>query len=168
MKQIENIIIHCSESGFGDVELIRQWHVGERGWRDIGYNGVILNGKRRSKNETNKKEIGLFEVGRGLDLDKNIDSSERGAHALGYNKSSIGICLIGTNYFYAKQFQTALYLCGLFKKIVPDIEIIGHYEVTNKKTCPNFDMGLFRDLLSSGYFVLDEIKLVMQGSITDG
>ena len=43
-RKIKNIIIHCSVSDFGDAELIRSWHVDERGWRDIGYNGVILNG----------------------------------------------------------------------------------------------------------------------------
>jgi len=88
--------------------------------------------------------------------------------ALGYNKSSIGICLIGIDEFYAEQFQTALFLCGLFKKVVPDVKILGHNEVTDRKSCPNFKMSFFRELLNRGNFTLDEIRIIMQGSVING
>lgn len=160
MNKIENIIIHCSMSDFGDAALIKKWHVEDNGWRDIGYNGVILNGYRK-KNDFNKNEIGLFEIGRGLNLDQYIDDTEKGAHALGYNHNSVGICLIGNNKFYIEQFQTALYFCALYLAINKDIKIIGHYEVTDKKTCPNFDMSRFRGLLKNRDFMSDDINLAL-------
>ena len=167
MNKIENIIIHCSASSFGDAELIRGWHVDGNGWRDIGYNGVILNG-RRDAQKFNDSDVGLFEVGRGLNLDQFVDSTEKGAHALGYNKNSLGLCLIGNEKFKVEQFQTALYFCAMFQRINPKIEVIGHYEVTDKKTCPNFDMKLFRGLLKNQDFVYSEILEVMGKYILKG
>lgn len=162
MTEIKYIVIHCSDSNFGDVELIRDWHVNGRGWRDIGYNGVILNGHRRSKSDVNEDEVGLFEVGRGMDFDKYVDSSERGAHALGYNKKSLGICLIGVDKFRVEQFQTALIACAMYKRINPEIKIIGHYECEGtSKTCPNFEMIGFRELLQYDEFGKSQIEDVM-------
>ncbi len=160
MNKIEYIIIHHSDSTFGDVETIRRWHL-EKGWRDIGYSGVILNGYR-SKTKYNDKNIGLFEIGRGMNLDDIIDSEEKGAHALGYNKKSLGICLIGKDKFYIKQFQTALFICALYSRINPEIKIIGHNECENtSKTCPNFDMAKFRGLFLNRNFTGVEIKDVL-------
>ena len=161
MSKIKNIIIHCSQSSFGDAMWIKNIHINENGWRDIGYNGVILNGARE-KGNYNTNNIGRFEMGRGLDLNETIDSNERGAHALGYNEESLGLCLIGDKKFYIKQFQTALYFCALFMAIIPDIKIFGHYELNENKTCPNFDMKQFRGLLKNRDFIDDEIKMVME------
>jgi len=62
-----------------DVTEIKKWHVEERGFEDIGYHFVIL------KN-------GQIQHGR--------DSSKVGAHALGKNHDSIGICLEGNLHNY--------------------------------------------------------------------
>jgi len=151
MAKIKNVIFHCSVSDIGDRELIREWHL-ERGWRDIGYNGVILNGQRRV--HAYDAEIdGLFEEGRSLDFSDTIEYEEQAAHALGYNHNSIGICLIGIDLFTVKQFQTALSIARVFKSINPGIDIKGHYEVpTTDKTCPNFDMDAFRAVLYTNDF----------------
>ena len=47
MREIKKIIIHCSDSEFGDAALIDKWHK-ERGWTGIGYHYVILNGCRKA------------------------------------------------------------------------------------------------------------------------
>jgi hypothetical protein len=36
MRAIKQIIIHCSDSEFGNVIQIDRWHR-ERGWKGIGY-----------------------------------------------------------------------------------------------------------------------------------
>jgi N-acetylmuramoyl-L-alanine amidase len=137
MRKLENIIIHHSASHFGDVETFRDWHI-KRGWRDVAYNIIVLNGMRTPANY-NEKEDGLIEYGRGLDFDKVIDSSERGAHALGYNSTSIGICLVGSGEFTKNQFYSLELFCKLWKRIIPGLKIKGHGEV-NSTSCPGFDV----------------------------
>mgnify|MGYP001441377098 CR=1 FL=1 len=71
------IVVHCSATKPSmDIgsEKIRDWHVNERGWRDIGYHKVI----RRN---------GEIEDGR--------DIRDSGAHAAGYNSKSVGVCMVG-------------------------------------------------------------------------
>ena len=168
MNKIENLIFHCSDSTWGDVDVIRKWHVKDRGWRDIGYNGVILNGYRKNSKDFNSKEVGEFEKGRGLDLDIYVNTDERGAHVLGYNKNSIGICLIGKDKFSVKQFETAIYFARLFKRVNREISIRGHYEMptANGKTCPNFDMDLFRNLVNNyKHNLLGKIELIFGNNI---
>lgn len=76
MKTIDAIILHCSATRAGmDVRAsdIDKWHR-ELGWKMIGYNYVI-------------DLDGTVEKGRPLTMS--------GAHCLGYNDHSIGICYIG-------------------------------------------------------------------------
>lgn len=153
----KRIIIHCSESNWGDVDVIRGWHTKEppkgNGWRDIGYNGVILNGFSGYKDLYNKNVDGMFQEGRALDFDTYIDSEEKAAHTLGYNKDSIGVCLIGKKEFTINQFLTLFYFCKMFLAISPDIEIKGHYQMSTArgKTCPNFDVDAFIKLIKGNY-----------------
>ena len=77
MRKIDKIIIHCSATKEGrdiSTETIRSWHVKGRGWRDIGYHLVI-------------ELDGSLKVGRPL--------HKIGAHTLGENEHSIGICYVG-------------------------------------------------------------------------
>ena len=151
MRKINKIIIHCSDSGFGDVSIIRKWHLA-RGWREIGYHYVILNGKRSNK-RYNIKNDGLIEGGRELNNDPYLEAQEIGAHASGFNSESIGICLIGIKNFTPKQFESLILFCQYYKKLIPGIEILGHYEVTDKKSCPNIDMKDFR-------FAIEQITIM--------
>ena len=116
-------IIHCSDSpqGRGDnAKTIHKWHLAN-GWDGIGYHYVIL-------------ENGVIENGRPLYW--------QGAHCRGHNED-IGICLIGIDSFTEMQFKS---LRMLLKSL--DIEDVkGHYELDNKKTCPNIDMEWFRETL---------------------
>lgn len=138
MNKIEFLVIHYSASNFGDVKTIRKWHL-ERGWRDIGYNAVILNGHRKHGCKYNMIEDGMIEIGRGLDFDKYISSKEKGAHTLGYNHNSVGVCYIGAVLPTPAQENTISLFCKLWKVIIPEIKIIGHKEV-NKTDCPGFDV----------------------------
>jgi len=148
MANIKRLVIHCSDSMWGDVEVIRQWHK-QRGWKDIGYNAVILNGYRGSHSPFDPKVDGLVELGRGLNFDPILEGNEIGAHAMGFNSESIGVCLIGTGTYTVSQVQALEAFCVLWIKVVPGIQIVGHYELDRRKTCPNMDMNDWRTRLHS-------------------
>jgi len=143
MREIDKIIIHCSDSGFGDAATIDGWHK-ERGWDGIGYHYVILNGYRYPGQGYRADEDGLIENGRPIE--------KPGAHCRGANKTSIGICLIGKHLFTARQLYGSL--PKLIRRIgietVREIEVKGHYEFDKGKTCPNIDMDLLRKSLNNG------------------
>lgn len=148
MAKLTNIVIHCSDSEFGSAAEIRRWHLAN-GWKDIGYHFVILNGylvaKTASQTELRVELLdGSIEVGRFLDGDNVINGREIGAHALGYNDKSIGICLIGKKDFTDAQFGSlALLLHELMGKFNIDRSLVwGHYDLANK-SCPNFNVQQF-------------------------
>lgn len=83
------IIVHESASEFGDADFIRHIHMVDRGWSDIGYHAVILNGHRKSKSPYVKALDGKIEPGR--------PEWQYGAHcaANGMNFHALGVCLVG-------------------------------------------------------------------------
>ena len=129
------IIIHCSDSIFGNEKLIDEWHK-ERGFSKIGYHYVICNGRPKSKQKDNSD--GKIEIGRNED--------EVGAHCTGVNTQSIGICLIGVNKFTEAQFVSLKSLVNKLraKYVIPFTSILGHNQTASGmqqgKTCPNFDV----------------------------
>ena len=135
MRNIDSIILHCSDSpqGRGDTaSTIDRWHK-ERGFRTkgtdgkiyhIGYHYVIL-------------EDGTVENGRPL--------GTVGAHCRGFNSKSIGICLIGVDSFADKQYES---LARLVKNLMIEYDISskqvrGHNSYDKHKTCPNFGVAQF-------------------------
>ncbi len=139
-RQVDMVVVHCSDSTWGDAAIIDQWHK-ERKWKGIGYHGVILNGRRTSHGEYNPAEDGLLESGRALD--------EIGAHCKGYNSRSVGICLIGKEDFTEAQMNGLIQnLANLLRHFNLDANAVyGHYELDDHKTCPNLDMDEIRDRL---------------------
>jgi N-acetyl-anhydromuramyl-L-alanine amidase AmpD len=139
MKKITHIIVHCSDSETGNAFIIDGWHKA-RGWRGIGYHYVIL-------------RDGTVEAGRPLDDDEWIAGNEVGAHCLGLNECSVGICLIGKKKFTMKQLEAVAFL--IFRLMcahdIPVKRVLGHYETASGKaegkTCPNFDMDKLRALI---------------------
>jgi hypothetical protein len=165
--KISNIIIHCSDSAFGCTNTIRQWHLA-KGWKDIGYHYVILNGcptasvNKGVGDPYHRVLDGSIEIGRYLDDDGDIEVDEIGSHTLGYNDKSVGICLIGQRmttpplYQQAKGFSKSqmFSLTNLVSELVtryniPVDNVLGHYETESGKaqgkTCPNIDMPWFRE-----------------------
>jgi hypothetical protein len=127
----KRIIIHCSDSEWGTVEVVRQWHR-ERGFDDIGYHFLITNGKISTKRTLIALD-GAVCLGRSLDY--------QGAHTYGFNKDSIGICLIGVKHFTEEQLFACRELIADLLNMYPSItEVKGHRDYDSKKTCPNFDV----------------------------
>ena len=135
MREIKEIIIHCSATPLGkdfSAEVIRDWHVKGNGWDDIGYHYVI-------------KRDGTLENGR--------EEHRTGSHARQVNGTSIGICMIGgsdksggwENNFNDEQFKTLKDIVIKLKNKYNITKIIGHYEVDDVKKCPSFDVKEWRE-----------------------
>lgn len=128
MRKITEIIVHCTATVAGknvSVEQIDACHKA-RGFKSIGYHYVI-------------------------DLDGNVqrgrDIAEPGAHCIGHNSHSIGICYVGGLDSTGKpaDTRTPLQKQALRNKInelkqqYPHATIHGHNEFS-AKACPCFDV----------------------------
>jgi N-acetylmuramoyl-L-alanine amidase len=129
-RDIDLLVVHCSATPVTmdiGVEEIRKWHTSSpRNWSDIGYHYVIrLDGK--------------LERGRPL--------YKSGAHARGYNKNSIGVCIVGgvdkdmkpKNTMNEAQEKTLVDLIVELDWTFLDMKIKGHNELSSK-ACPSFDV----------------------------
>jgi N-acetylmuramoyl-L-alanine amidase len=149
-RKIQNIFVHCSDSAFGDVRIIEEWHK-KRGWREIGYHYVILNGRPFYDVRYFDFLDGQIQPGHRFNDDPIFQDFEIGAHVAGRNSSSLGICLIGTQEFTDAQLLAARRLIlSLLKKFQLRVEdVLGHYEDPEAhKTCPNIPMSYFRHFLN--------------------
>lgn len=148
MRQINEIIIHCSANGPTSkmrAADIKRYHMQERGWDRIGYHYVI-------------PRDGTLEVG--------LAEEVAGIHCSGHNARSIGVCLVGgiqdgkggdanqdgmiedwenkkkgqpeANYVPA-QWATLKKLIQRLKEKYPNASIHGHNEFANK-ACPCFSV----------------------------
>ena len=151
MRTVSRIILHCSDSLWGDRRVIDEWHKQRQTasgefWEGIGYHYVIGNGYPTAERHKEGKPVleldGHLEVGRHL--------YEVGAHCRGHNHDSIGVCLIGVNQFTGLQIERLETLVIELSQQYENLEIFGHYEFDKAKTCPNLDMNYMRELLSCG------------------
>lgn len=128
MRKIDKIIIHCSATKEGQhftVADIDTWHKA-RGFAKIGYHKVIY-------------LDGSVHDGRPLD--------QLGAHCLGHNATSIGICYIGGLDAAGKPKDTRTEKQReALKKLVADLKVLytkatihGHNEFA-AKACPCFNV----------------------------
>lgn len=126
------IYIHCSDSAFGNAATIALWHK-ERGFSTIGYHRVILNGKLSGK-AVDKRFDGHVETGRPLDFNNHVESWEMGAHVLGHNSKSVGLCLIGKSGKFTQRQMKALEKEIIFlKKQFGEIKVFQHSDRDKKK-----------------------------------
>jgi len=142
-----NIVIHCSDSKWGNAAEIAKWHVLPKpkgnGWDAIGYHYVILNGWLSSKKYHHKHD-GRLETGRALDDDKDIERDEWGAHVVGHN-NSVGICLIGESGKFTTAQRIRLFdLLMQLKEQFKYIEIMQHSDLDpiNKPWCAGLSQNI--------------------------
>ena len=129
MRAIKKIIVHCSATREGQdigIDTIREWHVNDRGWSDIGYHYVI-------------ELDGAVKIGRQVE--------RTGAHTVGHNADSIGICYVGgveSDGITPKDTRTdsqklsLLNLITVLKSMYPEAVVYGHRDFSTK-ACPSFD-----------------------------
>lgn len=140
LEKPEYIIIHHSSRLIDHPTFIRLRHRYFRKWEDTGYHFLIGNGYV-SKN-------GKLYTARSIQF--------VGAHAIGWNRNSIGVCLIG-NYdrctISVKQYRTLFhFLISLSTEFkIPIANILGHNEIEGCiKSCPgkNVSMVKIRKILT--------------------
>ena len=128
MRKINEIIVHCAATPEGKnfkAADIDRWHR-ERKMKCIGYHYVV-------------------------DLDGTVEpgrpESEIGAHCLGHNKNSIGVCYVGglsadgrtpEDTRTAAQKEALLALLKKLRAKYPKASIHGHRDFA-AKACPSFD-----------------------------
>lgn len=119
MNKPEYIIVHhtggtdanpLADTSHHTATMIRSWHL-EKGWSDIGYNWVI---EKDGKTVKGRNEL--------------ID----GAHTIGYNSKSIGICLSGN---FDATYPTKDQELSL-KKLLQDI-LVRYPNITKEKIVPH-------------------------------
>ena len=138
MRKIDTIIVHCTatraewwedKSAGEKTAECKRWHL-DRGWSDIGYHYLI-------------DRDGTVTEGRPIE--------KSGAHAKGYNKSSVGIALWGGHggsqddkfeeHFTPQQDRALRRLIAQLRMEYPAIAtIIGHNSVS-PKMCPCFEVS---------------------------
>ena len=139
MRKITELIIHCSATRpdwmegapiTAKVAEMRKWHVQGRGWNDIGYH---------------------FLIDRPGDVAEGRPVAQTGAHVMGHNTGTIGICLIGghgsaeTDRFHqhfteAQNEALQLLLVKLQGRFGPGLKVSGHNEYA-AKACPGFNVA---------------------------
>jgi N-acetyl-anhydromuramyl-L-alanine amidase AmpD len=58
----------------------------------------------------------------------------------GHNANSLGICLLGREEFTKDQYASLEQVLKSLLIKYPGAEILGHRDLDDKKTCPNFDV----------------------------
>ena len=139
MRKIDTLIVHCTATrsdwwegrpAEDKVNEVRRWHTQERGWSDIGYHFLI-------------DRDGTVVDGRPIE--------RSGAHAKGFNKTSVGIALFGGHggsqddkfdeNFTPQQDRALRRLIAQLRMEYPAITtIMGHNEVS-PKMCPCFEVS---------------------------
>jgi hypothetical protein len=104
------------------------------------------------------KQKNRFDFANGsIEAGRSIDSP--GAHTLGFNQNSIGICLVGDKYFTREQVVSLYNIVMGIKNMTGTFSldaVYGHYEAgmlntkyAVQKTCPNMPMDKFRLVLNN-------------------
>jgi len=136
LGKVNFLVIHHSVSGDVSAATINDWHL-KNGWAGIGYHKVV-------------RANGVVEEGRPVSL--------QGAHCLGLNNQSIGICLTG-NFSAtpppADQLSGLINLIKTLKMLYPDADVIGHSEAVlvsgdaSPTECPGdaFSMNKLREMI---------------------
>ena len=127
-RTVTEIIVHCSATREGadfTVADITRWHK-QRGFTTIGYHYVIY-------------RDGSVHNGRDVNVS--------GAHCVGHNTNSIGVCYIGgcaSDGRSPKDTRTNAQRASLeillrkLKTLYPSAKVRGHRDFANK-ACPSFD-----------------------------
>ena len=140
-EDVKYIIVHHTQRKKDFPAYIRLRHVHLRGWEHIGYHYIIGRGRPFTR-------AGRVYACR--------PESHVGAHALGYNRNSIGVCLIGDMDKQRPTHKQIVSLVAFLKEKmsqygIPAQNVLGHCEIPGvSKSCPgrNVNMASIREALS--------------------
>lgn len=130
--QTDYIVVHCAATTAKtdtDIKDVTEWHKA-RGFKTVGYHFFI-------------KRDGTRQTGRSIDA--------IGAHVVGYNHKSVGICMAGgiadgpaqtPESNFTKAQWTTLYLTLVELHVTyPQAVIVGHRDLDAGKACPSFSIS---------------------------
>lgn len=143
-RAVSRVFIHCSASNHAhhdDVRWIRDFHVNEKGWSDVGYHNFIT-------------FAGVNQPGRPLER----VPAAQGVH----NRGSIAICLHGLHEedFTEAQFKTLREYCQEINDAYNgNVTFHGHREVA-PKACPVFDYKAVLNLDSMGRLGFGDVERI--------
>ncbi len=156
LREIDTIFIHCSASDIPEqmnIEAVTELHTASKKkkiiWGEyhtfgkefsrIGYHTLIL-------------PNGELEQGRPWTM--------MGAGVRGHNYRSLHICMHGVKNFTQEQYISLnMVLDEMVSEFkIPVDNIKGHCEVDSSKSCPGFDMSLFRD----AYRIRKNVEIVIE------
>lgn len=138
-RPVDRVFLHCSATDnpkHDSVEVMRDWHVNDNGWSDVGYHVFI-------------RKDGVAEAGRPLERTP--------AAQAGHNTGTIAICLHGLveSKFTKAQFETLIALCkDILAAYEGGVTFHGHREVA-AKACPVFDYRAVLGLNGHGEMVFE-------------
>ena len=146
MNRPNKIILHHSLTKDGlvnDWNAIRRYHMHTKGWRDVGYHWGIEN--------VNGKYV----------IQKGRNENETGAHTLGQNSKSIGICIVGNYDLRRPDTRAIALLITLLKSIYSRhgvLPIETHHKYASYKSCPGtkFPVDYVRNAMRKK--VIKEVK----------
>jgi hypothetical protein len=137
MRKITELIVHCSATqpnwmadkpAVAKLSEIRRWHM-DKGWQDIGYHFLV-------------DRDGTVVAGRPIE--------QPGAHTVGKNATSIGVCLIGgfgssstddpLKHYSPEQLDALRTLIGGLKVDYGFTKVSGHNDYA-AKACPGFNVA---------------------------
>ena len=125
LSEVKFIVVHAADSKENmnvTVDTLKQWHVVENGWPDIGYHYFIkFDGSRYTCRS----------------------AAFQGAHCVAVNDKSLAVCLEGgfggVDNFTESQKNQLFNLITALKIQNPNAAVIGHNHIDDKP-CPCFDV----------------------------
>lgn len=129
------IVVHCAATPAKmdvDIATVAEWHK-ERGFKTVGYHYFI-------------KRDGTRQTGRPI--------NDIGAHVVGYNHNSVGVCMAGgmdkenkspENNFTKEQWTTLELTLRELHADYPRAVIVGHTDLDPGKACPSFKVAEYLD-----------------------
>lgn len=132
MAALEFLVIHCTDTPAGRAvssAIIRQWHLVERGWKQVGYSDMIhLDGKVENLVPYND--------------DSNVDPWEVTNGAVGINSKSRHVVYVGgkggDTRTTAQKGAMMAYVREFIRKH-PSAKVAGHNQFA-AKACPSFNV----------------------------
>lgn len=134
-RHVNSIVIHTAAHPSWSAEQIREYHMVERNYRDIGYHWIV-------------EKDGSVVAGR--------PESQVGAHVTGWNTESIGVCFAGHGdvqpWTDAQRVAGVALVAELTLRHSVLVEnVYGHRELNQgRKSCPGtlVDLDAFRNMVS--------------------
>lgn len=151
MRRIIRLIQHhslTSDSKTVSWDAIRRWHTGQNPQSPYGFIRPAL--------PDIGYHLGLERIGSHIEILWGRSWRQPGAHAIGANGDSLGICWVG-NFTDAPPSDVMMEagamlnadLCAVFE-LRPEVAILGHHDVDERRLCPGaaFPLERLRDMVA--------------------